>query len=176
MNSTKTKAPGGRPGRLRRHEGKQKSFQDNSTPIFVGSQAIGRVQGDTFYKNIRGSRHMLRKPKAIAFDVSSLYDAQRAGAVRAEITDTETGRVYVARIDDILRDGKRFNRGYGWQIYFLLSRWRTPDAPEQMSIFDIPEIGEARQSLATATLPLGYSSRKTFDDQRTLGTQKPKRH
>ncbi len=83
-------------------------------------------------------------PPAIAFDLSTLYDAQAAGAERVHITDTETGRVYVACIDDILRDGRRFNRGFGYQIYYLLSRWRAPDAPEQLALFDIPETGDVR--------------------------------
>jgi len=135
---------------------KQKSYP-NSTPIFVGSQVVGYVQGNIFRKSIRGSVHMLRKPKAIAFDISTLKDAANAGATQVEVKDTETGKIYLARIDDILRDGKRFNRGYGWQVYYLLSRWRHPDSPAQLSLFgsDPPEgkAEEVRESLATGPNP-----------------------
>ena len=117
-------------------------------PIFVNGRPVGHVEGDTFYKTLRASIHFLRRPPAIAFDVSSLYDAQDAGATKVHITDIETGRKYVARIADILRDGRRFDRGFGEQIYYLLTRWRAPDAPQQMTLFDAIEGGEARARLA----------------------------
>ena len=135
-----------------------RAVKGRGAPIYVNGRAVGHVEGDTFYKTLRASVHFLRRPPAIAFDVSSLYDAQDAGATKVHVTDSETGRVYVARIADILRDGRRFNRGFGDQIYYLLTRWRAPDAPQQMTLFDALQMGEARQSLATATgLPRGKS-------------------
>ena len=110
-------------------------FHNNFTPIFAGSKVIGHVREQTFYKTVRGSVHFLRIPPAIAFDASSLEDARKAGAVRVEVTDAETGRVFVADIADILRDGKPFNRGHGDQIYYPLSRWRGPDDPRQLSLW-----------------------------------------
>ncbi len=118
------------------------------TPIYAQGRVVGHVTGDTFFKTLRASVHFLKRPPAIAFDISTLFDAQEAGASKVEITDTETGRVYIARIDDILRDGKRFDRGFGKQIYYLLSRWRAPDSPDQLTLFDIPETGDVRTRLA----------------------------
>ena len=121
------------------------------TPIYAQGCVVGHVSGGTFYKTLRASVHFLKRPLAIAFDISTLFDAQEAGASKVEVTDAETGRVYVANIDDILRDGRRFNRGFGDQIYFLLSRWRSPDAPEQLSLFDAPPdeaAGDVREGLA----------------------------
>jgi len=125
-----------------------RDVKSHNVPIYVRGRVVGHVTGDTFYKHLQASRHFLKRPPAIAFDVITLKDAQQAGATKVEITDVESGRVYLARIDDILRDGKRFNRGYGWQVYYLLSRWRNPDAPEQMMLFDIPQVGETRDRLA----------------------------
>ena len=131
-----------------------RAVKDNSTPIFVNGRVVGRVEDGVFRKRLRASVHFLKRPPAIAFDVSTLFDAQNAGATRVEVTDVETGRVYVARIDDILRDGRRFNRGFGDQVYYLLTRWRAPDAPEQMSLFgddppsDEVKGGNARHGLA----------------------------
>ena len=116
-------------------------------PIYVRGRVVGTVENGIFRKSIKGSVHLLRKPRAIAFDISTLHDAARAGATQVEITDVENGKIYLARIDDILRDGRRFNRGHGWQIYYLLSRWRNPDSPEQMTLFDIMQAGETRNSL-----------------------------
>ena len=127
-------------------------------PIYVSGRVVGHVEGDTFYKTLRASVHFLRRPPAIAFDVSSLFDARDAGATKVHVTDSETGRVYVARIADILRDGRRFDRGFGEQIYYLLSRWRAPDAPQQMTLFDALQMGEARSRLAAGPgLPRGES-------------------
>ncbi len=106
-----------------------------STPIFVNGQVVGRVYGDVFRKSVRASVHFLRRPRAIAFDISTLHDALDAGAVRVEVLDKESGRVYVAEIETILRDGTRFNRGYGGQIYLLLDRWRSPHDPRQLSLW-----------------------------------------
>jgi len=135
-----------------------RGVKGRGVPIYVNGRAVGHVEGDTFYKTLRASVHFLKRPPAIAFDVSSLFDAQDAGATKVHITDQETGRVYVARIADILRDGRRFNRGFGDQVYYLLTRWRHPDAPQQMTLFDALECGEARSSLATGPgLPRGES-------------------
>ena len=61
-----------------------------SIPIRVGRQVVGEVQGDTFHKRLRASVHFLRIPPAIAFDVMTLDDAERAGARRVEVTDLES--------------------------------------------------------------------------------------
>ena len=135
-----------------------RAVKNNSTPIYVNGRVVGRVEDGVFRKRLRASVHFLKRPPAIAFDVDSLYDAQDAGATRVEVTDAETGRVYVARIADILRDGRRFNRGFGDQVYYLLTRWRAPDAPEQMALFDALQMGEARARLAAGPgLPRGES-------------------
>ncbi len=107
----------------------------DTVPIYAQGRVIGHVEGRIFYKRLRASVHFLRRPPAIAFDLATLYQARDAGAAQVHITDIETGRVYLARIEDILRDGKRFNRGFGEQIYYLLSRWRAPNSPEQLPLF-----------------------------------------
>jgi hypothetical protein len=40
----------------------------NQTPIYVGQRVIGVVAGATFKKTISGSKHILRRPRAIAFE------------------------------------------------------------------------------------------------------------
>src|SRR5690606_12631138 len=53
---------------------------NSPTPIYANGRVIGQVVGDTFRKIISGSKHMLRTPKAICFDRSTLRDAVAAGA------------------------------------------------------------------------------------------------
>ena len=94
-----------------------------STPIFIGNLVVGKVEGDVFLKSIRGSRHILRKPPAIAFDVSTLNQAEQAGAVIVQVVDQETGITYRAQIAHIKDVGIRIDRGYGEQIALPLEGW-----------------------------------------------------
>ena len=92
--------------------------------ISVGTQIVGKVLNDVFSKRLRGSRHFLRKPPAIALDIDTLEQALRLGATKVEVYDMESGMFYRAKIDLIFEKGFRFNRGYGDQIALCLSRWK----------------------------------------------------
>jgi len=95
----------------------------DSQPIYVNGRVVGHVRGNVFYKNIRGSKHLLKKPPAIACDVASLAQAEQYGAVWVDVCDTETRIHYRASLAHIRQKGKQFNRGYGEQIYLLLEGW-----------------------------------------------------
>jgi hypothetical protein len=86
-------------------------------------RVVGKVEGDTFYKSVKGSKHFLRVPPAIAFDVISLDDAEEAGAEKVVVTDQETGTVYKSTIQHIREHGEKFNRGFGDQIFLVLEGW-----------------------------------------------------
>ncbi len=105
------------------------------TPIFAAGKVVGEVRGDTFHKSIRGSRHILRRPRSLALDLQSITDAELAGAVWAEIIDIESGKVYRAQLDTIRRYGTVFNRGFGEQIYLCLPEWGKDAEADQMALF-----------------------------------------
>lgn len=88
------------------------------TPVTLpGSNlVVGHVDGAIFRKTVRGSAHFLRKPPAIAFDVSTLDAAERAGALAVLVIDSESGHQYAQRIEVIRRHGFSVNRGFGKQI------------------------------------------------------------
>lgn len=92
-------------------------------PIFCNGRAIGKVSGRTFCKVISGSKHLLRKPAAIAFDRSTLRDARKAGALAVAVTDRETGKTYKATIDDVEAHGFPVFRGFGDQVALALTRF-----------------------------------------------------
>jgi hypothetical protein len=93
-------------------------------PIHASNgRVIGRVRGDTFWKSIKGSRHILQKPPSIAFDVCTLDQAEQAGAERVQVTDCETGTIYRATTAHIREKGFAFNRGWGHQIALSLDGW-----------------------------------------------------
>jgi hypothetical protein len=95
----------------------------SSTPIYIGQRAIGAVIGDCFHKSILGSKHILKRPRAIAFDRSTLRDAQAAGATCAAILDRETGTTYTISFETIDAHSFSVFRGHGDQIAVTLDRW-----------------------------------------------------
>lgn len=107
------------------------------TPIFLPgtNKPVGFVSGRFFRKTIVGSRHMLRTPRAIAFDRSTLDDAARAGATHVSVKDSETGKTYTAAIDTIQRYGFSVVRGFGNQVALTLDRYsidgEQPQAEQQ---------------------------------------------
>jgi hypothetical protein len=99
----------------------------NYKPIFANGKVIGKVQGDTFYKTIK-NKHVLRKPPAIANDIGALEDAAKAGAQRVRITNKDSGITYTTTIEQILNEGKRFNRGFGEQVFLPIGEWQASGA------------------------------------------------
>ncbi len=107
----------------------QNTQQSNpQTQIYVNAKPVGVVIGSTFYKKIRASKHMLRSPRAIAFDQSALRDATQAGATLARVIDRETGNAYTATLDRIREKGAPLSRGYGLQWYLTLDYWSVNGA------------------------------------------------
>lgn len=96
--------------------------QSHYTLNYAAGRIVGKVEGDTFFKNIR-TKHILHSPPAIAFDIQSLEDAARAGATRVQVTDKDSGIIYKATIDHIRRAGFNLNRGWGNQIALGLDNW-----------------------------------------------------
>jgi hypothetical protein len=85
---------------------------------------ISRVEGGTFYKSIAGSSHLLHTPRALAFNIASLEDAERLSAQRVEVADRESRRVWRATIAQIRRYGFEVKHGgFEAQIAVPLSRW-----------------------------------------------------
>jgi hypothetical protein len=112
--------------------------QPKYTPIYSSlGKKIGRVEGGIFYKSIRGSKHMLRKPPGLAVDLMALMDAEQAGAIRILITDNETGIKYSTAISHLKRAGFTFDRGAGRQIALALESFiqERPGAPVQLALF-----------------------------------------
>lgn len=112
------------------------TIKTSPRPIYLRGtiKPVGRVSGQWFEKTVTGSKHFLRVPVlALGFDLSTLEDAERAGAVFVAVTDSETGRTYRQRIETIRRYGFDVTRGFGRQIALPLAAYaidgRPPQAP-----------------------------------------------
>lgn len=99
------------------------------TNIYARGKVVGAVRDGEFRKTLSSSKHFLRKPPAIAFDISTLRDAQDAGAILVTVVDRDTGSIYQADLDDIFDYGFSLNRGYGHQLALNLNSWKksNPD-------------------------------------------------
>lgn len=96
-----------------------------ATPIYAMGHRVGKVANGVFVKHVKGSKHFLRRPRAIALDVQSLADAEQAGATEVHVHEDESGIVYRAKIVDLRVYGFEVSRGYGPQIALRLARWTT---------------------------------------------------
>lgn len=104
--------------------------KNTAVPIFAQGKVIGNVRGGVFFKRVRASVHFLRKPAAIALDVASLNDAEKAGAHSVNVEDTESGKVYAASIKTVRAFGLSLNRGFGAQVALPIARWQVASTPK----------------------------------------------
>jgi len=98
-------------------------------PIFCGNRIVGCVNGDVFEKTISGSIHFLQTPPGIAFDISTLDDAERYKAVWVKVVDRETGDFYRAKLQLIRDKGVKLNRRFGDQLCLTFSYWSRNGKP-----------------------------------------------
>lgn len=100
-------------------------------PIRIGNKVSGFFLEPErqYYRKVDGSRHFLRKPPAITNDMAALAEAERLGADRVRIVDSETGIEYTCIIPIIHEYGFTLNRGWGEQIALPFAYWikTTPD-------------------------------------------------
>ena len=109
------------------------------TVIKVNGRTVGQVIDGVFVKDVSSSKHFLHTPEAIAYTIDTLHAAQRAGAEYCEVLDTDTGIKYRASIAKIFDMGKKFNYGWGDQIYLTLSNWLQTLDPEYISTDTDPQ-------------------------------------
>lgn len=92
-----------------------------STKIWVNTTVVGYVTGRDFMKFVSSERHFLHTPPAIAFDVSTLDDAEKVGANRVIVHDRDTRNVYSAPISLVREMGFSVDRKCGQQIALALA-------------------------------------------------------
>ena len=105
-------------------KGLEPNLQSDYNTVKVGNKIVGKVIGNEFVKKVHSSRHFLKKPEAIAFDVQTIHQALSLGATRLKILDLDTGVIYTVTISLIFSNGFYFNRGYGEQIGLSLDYWQ----------------------------------------------------
>ena len=80
-------------------------------------------------KKARESKHMLRSPKAWAFDRSIIETASRHGATGIRIEAGDTGAVFKVSMERFLKKAFPLQRGHNSQLALVLKFWDT-DRPD----------------------------------------------
>lgn len=106
-------------------------FNSHCTKILVGNTIVGAVKDGVFLKRVRGSRHFLKKPPAIALNTDTIEQAFNLGATKIAIHDLESGKFYRATIELIYEKGFKLNRGYGDQLALPISRWEVEQTDQK---------------------------------------------
>lgn len=90
---------------------------------------IGKLDTSSrlFVKNVTGSKHMLREPKAWAIDKDVVNTLGLVGCDSILIKDKEGGR-YVITYKDFVANAFQFDRGYGEQLAVVLDKWNKLEA------------------------------------------------
>ena len=90
----------------------------------ASGKVVASIEGDVLRKAVLASKHFLRTPRGIAFDVAILDAARRAGVTTVEVYEREQQRTYTATLADFERWGVPVNRGFGAQRALPLERWK----------------------------------------------------
>mgnify|MGYP001484125170 CR=1 FL=1 len=93
------------------------------TPIYSSGRVVGSVRGETFRKVVLASKHFLRQPPAIAVNLDALEAAERAGALRIEVYERESGVTFGTSIAHFKEASFSLDRGFGLQIALPLEGW-----------------------------------------------------
>lgn len=132
MNTNENRPPmGSRQGGGRKNTNGQTQRNTQSGRGQRIYSATGRViafqRGEVLYKELYGSKHMLKRPLGWGFDADVL--ATLAAPLVIQITDRETNRVHRASVADFRRWGVAVNRGYGLQVCLPLPYWSIDGQP-----------------------------------------------
>jgi len=100
-------------------------------------RVAGRVENGIFVKSVRGSKHMLKTPRAWAVDAEA-YDSIRRDINMIVIEDQECGLKYRATPDTFDAFKGLLDRGFGRQYFLPLARWQVEEeGARQLSLFGV---------------------------------------
>lgn len=88
------------------------------------------IENQTLKKSIFESKHLLRKPPAIAIDYGIFNKALEQGIKFIQIYGRETHTYFTATVEDFKHHSFTFDRGYGTQIALSLKYWNKSKSPE----------------------------------------------
>jgi len=122
-------------------------------PYSLDGRPVAWFSGNILYKTIDGKRHMLRKPRAIAWAACIVDDAVERGCTQLEVFDRDTSVTYRCSVERFQTFAGRLNRGYEEQRFLVLSRWdqQMPDGSRVVAVLPRQPVLSPQLSLFGAT-------------------------
>lgn len=112
----------------------RKCKSQGSVPVYSSGVIVGNVRDGVFRKVILGSKHLLRKPLAIAISMDALSQAEGFGATQIEVFDRETKATYRSTFTHLRERGFEFDRGFGKQFALPLGEWTSRKPGDSMQL------------------------------------------
>jgi len=95
---------------------------------------VGTKKGETFYKNVKRSKHLFKKANAYGIDYGVFQQAELDGCAYISITEKELGIIFYTNFAMFRKHGFRHTfKGYGEQI-FLAQGYFNIDDKEQVKL------------------------------------------
>ena len=145
------------------HNGQFCATQNQTVPLFVTGRpnpvAYFATQTRTLQKGIDFTKHIVRQPRAIAFDADVLAQAEKLGAQHIQVKDITTNDIWTITFADFRRYQFSVNRGFGLQYATEFGRWQRNGQPSelaqreqlqankvsQLNMFDTPSYAEVHR-------------------------------
>ncbi len=90
-------------------------------------RTVAEITDKLLKKHIYKSKHFLRKPPAIAFDLEIIEAARAAGVERVEAHEDEDKKLYSVDLDRFVKSSIVIDRGAGPQLALPLEYWTVKD-------------------------------------------------
>jgi hypothetical protein len=117
------------------------TFNSNQKqPVYLSNgKVIGCHDGETFYKTIQASKHILIYPPSLASDVDVLQKLTSEKVTYFHAKEIEKNVLYIAKVQEFWKYGISINRGYGKQIALPIKYWKKVemDKPKQYGIWGV---------------------------------------
>ena len=96
-------------------------------------KVIGHIKGDTFFKDVKRSKHLLRQWNAWCVDADAYDEMSKGEVFKIIITDQESGIIYYSTTENFEQNRGTINLGHGTQ-YFLNMKYWTCYAKNQLEM------------------------------------------
>ncbi len=96
-----------------------------------GKKKAGVLKGDTFFKHVKKSKHLLRKFNAWGIDSRVLAALQSQGCKNVVVHDTESRIIYSVSLEVYNRVGFDRDLGHGHQTFAALAYFKQQTEDEK---------------------------------------------
>jgi hypothetical protein len=112
--------------------------------VYVDNKIVGSIENNRFIKEVRGSKHKLRRPQAWAIDAEAFDSEIKPNTTDIIIFDKETSTEYHCTTETFANHCFKFNRGYGNQYGLTLKHFnkgnesnQSNESNKQLALFEV---------------------------------------